>query len=248
MMTVCSCCDFSIIIPAYDEEQWLAPTLCAVRQAMSGVDLAGEVIVVDNNSKDGTARVARDHGARVVLESINQISRARNRGARTATGQYLIFLDADTVLSEQLLRTALDKLTNGACCGGGALVAFDRSVPALERVGLALWNFVSLKLQLAAGCFIYCTRQGFDATGGFSQKVYAGDEVWFSRRLRSWGRSKRMDFRVITDPAVVTSSRKIDWSSSAQATVRVLPLLLFPFGMRFRRLCSYWYARPLKKE
>ena len=52
---------YSIIIPAYNEELWLGKSLPAVRDAMAAIDVPGEVIVVDNNSTDGTAEVARRH-------------------------------------------------------------------------------------------------------------------------------------------------------------------------------------------
>src|SRR4030065_256939 len=99
--------DYSIIIPAYNEQELLPATLQSVQQAMAVQELAGEVIVVDNNSTDAPATIAAPAGARVVTEAINQISRVRNAGARAANGRYLIFLDADTVISPKLLIKAL---------------------------------------------------------------------------------------------------------------------------------------------
>lgn len=40
---------------------------------------------------------------------------------------------------------------------------------------------------MTAGSFFFCLREGFRATGGFSEKVYAGEEIWFSRELKRWG-------------------------------------------------------------
>ena len=71
---------YSVIIPAYNEAVWLAKSLPALSAAMAKSDAIGEVIVVDNNSSDRTAEVAREHGARVVFEPHNQISRAATRG------------------------------------------------------------------------------------------------------------------------------------------------------------------------
>ena len=82
-MTIC----YSIIIPAYNEEKWLSRTLAAVRESMDSLPLPGEVIVVDNNSTDRTDRIARQNNAQVVFEPVNQISRARNSGARAARGR-----------------------------------------------------------------------------------------------------------------------------------------------------------------
>ena len=181
-MTPC----YSIIIPAYNEEKWLTRTLPYLIKTMEPLDVSGEVIVVDNNSTDGTARVARRHNARIVFEPVNQISRARNTGASIAKGCYLIFLDADTFLSPVLLKTALFHLSGGRCCGGGCLVDFDKPISPFSRKILDLWNWISITFGFAAGCFIYCRRDGFEAIGGFSEKVYASEEIWFSHEPVSY--------------------------------------------------------------
>ena len=87
--------DYAIIIPAYNEEAYLADTLEATRSAMAGQLLSGELIVVDNNSSDATTEVAEKNGAdRVVFEPHNQIARARNAGADAVPEiEYLIFVE-----------------------------------------------------------------------------------------------------------------------------------------------------------
>lgn len=239
-MTPC----YSIIIPAYNEEKWLTRTLPYLKKAMDMSEVSGEVIVVDNNSTDGTTRVARRHNTRVVFEPVNQISRARNTGASIAKGRYLIFLDADTFLSQVLLKTALHHLSSGRCCGGGCLVDFDKPISPFSRKILDLWNWISITFNVAAGCFIYCLRESFEAIGGFSEKVYAGEEIWFSHELRSWGQAHNMGFQMISSPRIITSSRKLDWFSPFQLVLSAVVLTLFPFSVRFRRLCSHWYYRP----
>jgi len=239
-MTPC----YSIIIPAHNEEKWLARTLPYLKQSMGMSEVSGEVIVVDNNSTDGTARVARRHNTRIVFEPVNQISRARNTGASIAKGRYLIFLDADTFLSPVLLKTALHHLYSARCCGGGCLVDFDKPISAISRKILDLWNWVSGTFNVAAGCFIYCLRDGFETIGGFSEKVYAGEEIWFSHELRSWGNTRNMRFQMISSHRIITSCRKLDWFSPLQLALSAVVLITFPFSVRFRRLCSHWYYRP----
>ena len=68
-----------------------------------------ELIVCDNNSTDRTAEIARAAGATVVFEPVNQIARARNSGAAAATGDWLIFVDADSHPSADCLPTWQDK-------------------------------------------------------------------------------------------------------------------------------------------
>ncbi|MDH5784646.1 MAG: glycosyltransferase [Chromatiales bacterium] len=235
--------DYSIIIPAYNEERWLPQTLAALRQAMATTPLDGELIVVDNNSSDATARVASEGGAAVVFEPINQISRARNAGVSVAQGRYLIFVDADTAITPELLQQALYNLQHG-CCGGGVLVAFDQKLRLDMRIGLALWNAISRQRRWAAGCFVYALREGFEAVGGFSQKVYASEEIWFSRAMRRWGRKRGMEFSIIEEHTALSSGRKLQWYSSARQLGLLVMCLIMPWFVRFKVLCGFWYKRP----
>jgi len=236
---------YSITIPAYNEESLLPATLSALNNAMENIEYSGEVIVVDNNSTDHTAQIALESGARVVFEPVNQISRARNTGAKAAKGQYLIFLDADTIISPRLLDTALKNLSAGKCCGGGVRINFDMSYETpLVRFMVNSWNWSSVNLRLAAGCFIYCLREAYEGINGFSQKVYAGEEIWFSLHAQIWGKKRGMDFCIITDPPIITSDRKLNWFSPSQTLLMVSLIALFPFTSNFRKLCPMWYQRP----
>lgn len=236
--------DYSIIIPAYNEEAWLPATLAALNDAMGQIPLQGELIVCDNNSSDTTARVALEAGAKLVFEPHNQISRARNRGAAEAGGRYLIFVDADTHISAELLQTALDNMEQGGCIGGGAVVKIDREMGRLERLGQWGWNTLSTTLGLAAGCFFYCRREDFEALGGFSEAVYASEELFLSRRLWHRGRKRGLRFCVIRRYAALSSGRKLEWFGPLQQISLILLLLIFPFLVRYRRFCGFWYRRP----
>ena len=232
---------FSIIIPAYNEEKYLPRTLTSAIEAVDKVESTGEIIVVDNNSTDATAEIARQFNVKVVFEKQNQIARARNTGARIAKGKIFVFLDADTILSPELLSAALENISIGDCCGGGCKVEIDRPLTFTAKEFLNFWNWLSVKYSLAAGCFIYCTREGFEKIGGFNEKIYASEEIWFSRKLIRWGKKQKSDFKIITNLSIVTSGRKLDnefklWSS-------MLTILFFPFAIFFRRMCYHWYKR-----
>jgi glycosyltransferase involved in cell wall biosynthesis len=235
---------YSIIVPAYNEEKWLPATLQALNTAMAAQSDEGELIVCDNNSTDSTAAIAEAAGARVVFEPHNQISRARNRGAREARGDYLVFVDADTRVSAGLLGEALARLGQGRCVGGGTVVEMDRRLRLPERLGQWFWNRLSITLRLAAGSFLYCRREAFEAVGGFSEAVYASEELWLSRQLRRWGRSRGMRFCILREHPAITSGRKLEWFAPWQQAVLILALLLFPFLVRYRRFCGFWYKRP----
>ena len=84
----------------------------------------------------------------------------------------------------------------------------------------------------------------FDAVGGFSEKVYATEEIWFSRAVSRWGRARGLEFELLTGHPAVTSPRKAEWYSVA-TIFGVLTLLTFlPFLTRSRLFCFMWYRRP----
>lgn len=100
----------SVVVPAFNEERLLAGTLQHLEAGIGVFERRGwasELIVCDNNSTDRTAEIARRAGARVVFEPVNQISRARNAGARAASGDWLIFVDADSSPTPELFEDAV---------------------------------------------------------------------------------------------------------------------------------------------
>lgn len=211
---------------------------------MEALGRPGAVVVVDNNSSDRTAELAADLGAEVVFEPVNQIARARNAGgfATADATDYLIFLDADTLLSAELLGKALALLDSGEVSGGGGHL----DLPGENVPGGAprLWNAISRRFRVACGCFIFCRREAFIEVGGFSQRVYAGEEVFFSRAVRRWGKRRGMRFVIIPDPPIVSSSRKFEWFGSAGMLLQLVLLLCFPVLACSRRFCAIWYRRP----
>lgn len=236
--------DYSIIVPAYNESKWLPETLKMIHQAMATIPLQGEIIVTDNNSTDNTAELAQQLGAKVVFEPVNQISRARNAGAQAAAGKYFIFVDADTHISPDILKIALDNLQSGHCCGGGSVVAFDHDITPTQAKALAVWTWISTHLKLGAGCFLYCTKEDFESTGGFSEAVYASEEIWFSRNIKRLKSNKGKKFLIITEHPVTSSGRKFEWFGAWQQLLLLIMLTIFPYAVFFKRFCSFWYKRP----
>lgn len=234
----------SFIIPAYNEESYLPHTLQVLKNALEKVNVAHEIIVVDNNSTDRTAEVARSEGARVVFEKVNQISRARNAGAFQAKGSFLFFIDADTEITEPLISTALQKLRHGNCVGGGVLLQFDQTDKPGSQIIINTWNLISRWLHYAAGCFIFCTKEGFEHIEGFNEDVYASEEIWLVRKLKKWGKRRHLYFQVLDDIKIKTSARKFDWYPAWKMFGQLLILFCFPFAVRSKKFCSFWYQRP----
>ena len=118
----------SIVVPAFNEERLLGQSLTQIKASARAFEPLGwetELIVCDNNSTDQTAQIAREAGATVVFEPVNQIARARNCGAAAATGNWLIFVDADSHPSAELFADVAAQITSGKCLAGGATVKLD---------------------------------------------------------------------------------------------------------------------------
>ena len=99
-----------------------------------------EIIVCDNNSTDRTASWRAPPAPRVVFEPVNQIARARNCGAAAATGDWLVFIDADSHPSAELFAEVAEQMEGGALPGrglhdeiGGALSGGQLHHAAVER-------------------------------------------------------------------------------------------------------------------
>ncbi len=194
----------SFVIPAHNEQAALPVTLCSIHAAVSAAKVTGgyEMIVVNDASTDATPQVAVAHGARVVPVDKRKIAAVRNAGAARASGELLIFLDADTRLPAATLAAALAALADGAV-GGGAVVRADRRLNPFAWVALRAWNWTSRLRRWAAGCFVFVRRDVFERINGFDERYYATEELDFSERVQREGR-----FVIVREP-VVTSARKM---------------------------------------
>ncbi len=88
-------CFLSVVIPAYNEEKRLGPTLARIKEHLAAQSYRWEVLVVDNASWDGTSGVAREAGAKVVAEPRRGKGAAVRTGMLAAGGEYVLFSDAD---------------------------------------------------------------------------------------------------------------------------------------------------------
>jgi glycosyltransferase involved in cell wall biosynthesis len=218
----------SIVIPAFNEERLIGGCLQSVSAALAAHVTAGltaEIIVVDNNSTDNTAYLARQAGARVVFEPINQIGRARNAGAAQATGDWLLFLDADSVLSPELFADILRVTESGKCVGCGSTLSME-GLPWWAEGILRFWTGLSIMLGWAAGALLVCRRDAFREIGGFDQEIYALEEVRLSAQLRQWGRQRGLEFVILMRHPLETSPRKVALYSSREIAAQILRVVL----------------------
>jgi len=225
----------SFIVPAYNEELELSPTLAAIQAATSGLSQPFESIVVDDASTDATPEIAEQAGARVVSIHRRQIAAARNAGASAARGEYLFFVDADTRINPTHITEGIAVLEAGYT-GGSARVQMDGFVPLWGRVFLRAFSVLYFGLNLGAGAFLFTTRRNFEAIGGFDEQHFAGEEVYFSLALRKLGR-----FKVLREP-VLTSGRKLRMYS-AKEILGTLSIMILggPRMARSRARLNLWY-------
>lgn len=199
----------SVIIPARNEERTLPATLAQLQASDRELAALAEILVVNDGSTDRTAEVARQGGARVIDVELHNIGAVRNAGAKEATGAVLLFLDADTLLPPETLAAALRALDDGAV-GGGAWVRFD-DITWLQRMLAWMFTFGWLRIcGWAAGCFVFCRRDAFEAVGGFNEEYFAAEERYITQALKQRGRF------VILREHVLTSGRKLRLYSTAQ--------------------------------
>lgn len=234
----------SFLLPAYNEEALIGRAIASICEAAEGGGSGRyEIIVCDNASTDDTAAVARAGGARVVQEPHRQIARARNTAARASSGRHLIWLDADAILVPEVLRATQEALDSGVFCGGGALVEFEGGGLGWHaRATVATWNRIARIFRLAAGSYFFALREGWEATGGFNEKMYAGEELGFARALKRWGRARGMRFRVI--PRGIPSSARKLHDFTTWEMIRHMAICAWPGNLRRRDRCGLWYKRP----
>jgi glycosyltransferase involved in cell wall biosynthesis len=181
---------FSIVVPAYNEAEFLGDCL----DSLLGQDYPGpyEIIVVDNNSTDGTAGVARARGVTVVHERRPGVCSARQCGTLLAAGEIVISTDADTVYSRDWLSRIdwafRDDPARVAVVGPCRFVDAPRWGRAYAW---ALFHLVALGRRIT-GRVLYVTATNIafrkSAWPGYdTQATQGGDELDLLRRLRAAG-------------------------------------------------------------
>lgn len=218
----------SVIIPAVNEAQDLPRVLEAAQRGQPY-----EVIVVDGGSTDETGSVARSMDC-IVLSAPRCRAVQLNRGAAVATGEYLLFLHADTLLPPDYLAHVLSVLGKPGVAGG----AFEFSLAcnfAGRRLVESTTNWRARRRQLPYGDqALFLRREVFRQLGGFPEMPIMEDYE-FVRRLRRLGRM------VIAPSPAVTSGRRwqrLGWLRTA--LINKIIILAYRLGVSPSRLAQ-WY-------
>jgi glycosyltransferase involved in cell wall biosynthesis len=197
--------DVSVIVPAWNEEKCIESCLKAINAQNTRVEY--EIIVCDAESRDKTLETARRYADKIVTVEAHSPAISRNRGAEEATGEYLVFVDADTILPPEYLERVVEKFRDHELMGFSAGFIFSNRSEKLiftEKITNSYLRFRdTVGLTTLVGFNIAVRKEAFNAVNGFRDVPLEDGE--FSIRMR---KSKKI--RYFTDFYVITSSRRLD--------------------------------------
>jgi hypothetical protein len=192
----------SVVVPALDEADRLPGLLdCLERQTLRPI----EVVIADAGSSDGTAEVARSRGARVVAGG--RPAAGRNAGARAASGDLILFLDADSRPPEGFIEMAVSEFVRrGLCVAGAPVEPIERRpdyVAACRAARLYL-RAVQHVAPHAAGSCILVRRDVHERIGGFDETLALAEDHDYVRRASKCG-----TFRIFRGVSIPVSMRRV---------------------------------------
>ena len=202
---------FSVIIPAYNEEQYLPRLLKSIeiaRANYSGGRNQIEILVADNASTDRTAEVAAVYGARVVHVAKRRIGAARNGGARASTGEILCFIDADSAVHPQTFDAIDLVMKTGKYVWGVTGATMERmSFPLF----ITYWTFLPMVLLTGLDIGLsFCRREDFEAVGGYDESRLYAEDVKFPWALKRLGRTRGQRTVRLPQVKALGCTRKFD--------------------------------------
>ncbi len=231
----------SVVIPAFNEEDYLPGTLASLDRATTFLrkkeSVSVEIIVVDNNSADSTADVARHFGATVVAETRHNIAKVRNTGATFANGDILVFIDADTIVPRELLWRIVEVMAEPTCLGG-ALDTNYRPAKLAVKIYLRLWRIIGKLAAVAQGPTQFCRKDVFVALKGYDETLFMGEDVDFYWRMKRLAKRRNGTISYIDDIQVVPSTRRFDQWGLWRTLIWTNPL----FIVMFRRRKTAWHG------
>jgi glycosyltransferase involved in cell wall biosynthesis len=220
---------FSVIVPTLNEEKYLPQTLASVKRQ----DYKGEfeIIVADGMSQDRTVDVARRYTDRIVLVNRKGVSAGRNEGAKVATGDILVFLDADTIACDNLLTNIYKNFRHKNVLAGTPRILTTEYGKTMILYTIAnelgINALFKIKKPIMPAVCLACRKDVFWKIGGFNEDLKVAEDVEFSAKIRKL----QGKFVFMRNTYVYTSPRRLKkWGVVRQ-------LKAWPFGyiqIRFR--------------
>ena len=189
----------SVVIPVLNEEEALSNLLTYLEQNTAPTNI-NEIIVVDGGSNDNTVSIAERHRIKVVRSEKGR-SRQMNSGARSATGDILYFLHADTLPPPNFDESILKAVKNGGQAGCFRMKFDSRS----KFLAFFSW-FTRLNYKICRGGdqSLFITKSLFRQTGGFNENYAVYEDNEFTDRLYGI-----VDFKILRRN-VITSARRYE--------------------------------------
>jgi len=193
----------SIIIPTLNEEKYLPLLLNSIKQQ----DFKDyEIIVADNNSKDKTREIAKKYGCGITSGGLP--ARGRNKGAKAAKGEVLLFLDADVVLPPGFLRKSTLEFNKRNLDIASYSILPKGGKEIIKRGFDVLYNWpisISQNFLPHGAMGILVKKEIFDKVGGFDEKIKIAEDHYFVRQGAELGK-----FGIISSTKIFTSLRRFE--------------------------------------
>lgn len=178
----------SVVIGAYNEQKYIGKTLKSLmKQSLQPL----EVLVVDNNSSDDTATIAREFGASVVHEKKQGYVYSVQRGLMAAKGDIIAVTDADTIHPKNWLSTIVNAFEDPAVVGvASPLDLSDSKVYSFisRRLYLQFLKLhFSLNIPLMGGVSMAIRRDILHKVGGYDFRYKIAADFELGMRLKSYG-------------------------------------------------------------
>lgn len=183
----------SCVVPAFNEEKYLGATLQSIKRQTYQPK---EIIVVPNACTDNTEKIARAYTDMVFPTKIQGISHAKNIGAIKATGDILVFCDADSLMADDLLEHIATCIDNGFNCGKALVLPRD-DFRLRARIFCMYLNKISYimshtRFSNGTGSLIFLTKDLYNQMVKihpelFSEKLQVLEDVEFLMRVKKVG-------------------------------------------------------------
>jgi len=225
----------SVIIPTLNEEALIEHTLKSLKnQSYKNF----EVIVADTSSKDKTKLIAKKYTKKVINVKKHGVSAGRNAGAAIAKGQFLLFIDADTVLPYNTLEEIIKQFKNKKVVGVPTYI-LPLSSNFIDHIywwtyNRFLENSIKLKRPQITGICCAYRKSAFDQIGGYNEEMRVMEDFDISERISKTGK-----IVIANNSFAITSIRRFKVimklrNSTIESSINAICLFSYFFNYKYK--------------